>query len=344
MALVQHQGDASAASAGSAAGGPSVAAIVPATDRPRTLDRCLEAIRAADQPPEEVIVVAEPLGAGPASARNAGAGRAGAEVVAFVDSDVVVRGDVFARAREAFRADPELTALFGSYDAEPEAPGVVSGFRNLLHHHVHQNSPGPADTFWAGLGFVRRADFWSVGGFDELRYPRPSIEDIELGMRLVGAGARIELDPSLQGTHLKAWTLRDAARTDLLRRGMPWVHLLIERRQVPDHLNLGWRHRASAAVSVMGLAAAARARAGPAAVAAVALVALNRSFYALLLRRRGAAQAVAGVGLHALHHAIGALAVAAALLGRAAAAVGGSHHVGASAGRGRREPSPGRPT
>jgi transposase len=32
----------------------------------------------------------------------------------------------------------------------------VSRFRNLLHHHTHTTHPGPACTFWAGCGAVRR--------------------------------------------------------------------------------------------------------------------------------------------------------------------------------------------
>ena len=37
-------------------------------------------------------------------------------------------------------ADPGLTALFGSYDDHPPARDVVSQFRNLLHHFVHQQA------------------------------------------------------------------------------------------------------------------------------------------------------------------------------------------------------------
>jgi GT2 family glycosyltransferase len=294
--------------------GPSLAAIVPATDRPPTLERCVAAIRAAQEPPDEIIVVDQPAGAGAAAARNAGVARSRAEVLAFVDSDVVVRPETFARMRRAFAADRELCAVFGSYDDSPEAPGAVSGFRNLLHHHVHQSCAGRARTFWAGLGGVRRDAFVAAGGFDEDRYSDPSIEDIELGMRLADTGARIELDPALQGTHLKAWTLADAVRTDFARRGVPWVRLLWERRRIPTDLNLGWRHRASAAATLLGLAAIAVRRPVPAAAAALTLVALNRSLYALLLRRRGPAQAVAGIGLHALHHAVGVVSVPAGLL------------------------------
>ena len=44
------------------------------------------------------------------------------------------------------------------------------------------------------------------------------------------------------------------------------------------------------------------------------LVALNRSFYTLLARRRGRLQAAAGVGLHVLHHVVGALSVPVAIV------------------------------
>src|SRR5205807_8681242 len=62
-------------------------------------------------------------------------------------------------------------------------------------------------TFWAGLGAVRRDAFEAVGGFDAERYLVPSVEDIDLGARLATTGHRIELDPAVQGTHLKAWSL-----------------------------------------------------------------------------------------------------------------------------------------
>ena len=293
---------------------PSLAAIVPATDRPRTLGRCVEAIRAASEAPDEVIVVDEPAGAGPAAARNAGVARTRAEVLAFVDSDVVVRPDAFARMRRAFAADPELCAIFGSYDDAPEARGAVSGFRNLLHHHVHQSGAGQAQTFWAGLGAVRRDAFLAAGGFDENRYPDPSIEDVELGMRLSDAGGRIELDPGLQGKHLKAWTIAEVARTDFAGRGAPWSRLLWERGQTTADLNLGWRHRASAAASLLGIAALIARRPAPAAAAALTLLALNRSSTACFCAGAAPSRRLPASGCTRMHHAVGAASVPVGIL------------------------------
>lgn len=289
-------------------------AIVPATDRPQSLDRVVAAIRAAEDPPEDLIVVATAPGPGPAAARNAGAARADGDVLVFVDADVVPHRDAFSRIRSAFAREPSLTALFGSYDDEPGAPGVVSGFRNLLHHFVHQQSGGEATTFWAGLGAVRRDAFAEVGGFDAARYPHASIEDIELGMRLAAGGAQLRLDPALQGTHLKRWTLGSMVRTDLHGRGIPWVALLARENAAPTGLNLGWRHRLSAAAAIGLVASLAARKPRQATLALGALVALNAEFYALLLKRRGPAEALAGVVLHALHHLTGAAAVPLGLL------------------------------
>ena len=292
-----------------------LAAVVPATDRPPTLDGCLAAIEAANNAPDELIVVDHPSHLHPAMARNSGAAGATADVLVFVDADVSVHPDAFERIAAAFAADPDLDALFGSYDDDPPAPDPVSGFRNLLHHHVHQQAAGEARTFWAGLGAIRRTTFERLGGFVE--HP---VEDIELGMRLHAAGGRIRLDPAVQGAHLKRWNLPAMVRTDLLVRGAPWVGLLLRHRSAAVGLNLGWRHRLSALASLAlvaaaGVAATAELVALVLALGAVALLTtLNFSFYRLLARRRGLRQAALGLPLHIVHYLV---SVAALVLGLA---------------------------
>ena len=92
--------------------------------------------------------------------------------------------------------------------------------------------------------------FLGVGGFDALRFPRPSIEDIELGYRLRRAGHRILLDKGLQGTHLKRWGLASMVRTDVTCRALPWARLILETANAPADLNLRGTQRASAALAV----------------------------------------------------------------------------------------------
>ena len=117
------------------------------------------------------------------------------------------------------------------------------------------------------------------------------------------------LDPSIQGTHLKEWTLRSMLWTDFARRGVPWVALQVRNRRASAALNLGWRHRASALACVVAVASVLRRRPASAALALGAFVGLNRAFYRVLWRRAGGVAAVVGVGLHTLHHLAGVAAV-----------------------------------
>ena len=151
--------------------------------------------------------------------------------------------------------------------------------------------------------------FAASGGFDEVRYPHPSIEDIELGHRLVADGARIELDPSIQGTHLKRWTLVSMLTTDLCRRGIPWVALQARERRVSSALNLSWRHRLSALACAVGVVAVLLRLPVLAGAALGTLVGLNLAFYRLLVRRQGLVHGSAGVVLHGAHHLASLLAV-----------------------------------
>jgi GT2 family glycosyltransferase len=297
---------------------PTLAAVVPATDRPPTLQRCLAALEAGTRKPDTVAVLAEPAGAGPAAARNLGAAGCEADVLVFVDSDVEVHPDALALIERRFAAEPDLAALFGAYDDDPAHPALTSRYRNLLHHHVHAEGAGEAETFWAGLGAVRRERFEAVGGFDAELFPDPSVEDVELGMRLRREGARIVLDPQVRGRHLKRWTPLSMVRTDFGRRGVPWARLLLRQGDDSTALNLGWRRRASAATSVALLGSLLARRPRLAAAALAANLVLDRDLYALLARRGGARLLLAGIGLHQLHQLAAAASVPAAVVLEAA--------------------------
>ena len=291
---------------------PTLTVIIPATDGPATLECSMRAVERAASPPEQVIVVDGPEHRVSAAARNAGAREAEGEILVFVDADVEVHADAFIRIRAAFDEDPRLTAVFGAYDDDPGSGSVVSDFRNLLHHHVHQEGAGLATTFWTGLGAVRRDAFLSLGGFDETL---AWIRDIELGQRLRREGGAILLDPSIQGKHLKRWTLVSMVRTDLFRRGVPWLRLILEGRADAAALNLTWRHRIGTGASVLLVAGLARRNLRLVSTALATLAVVDADFYALLLRRGGPRVAAAGLPLHVLHRLTAVAAIPIALTG-----------------------------
>jgi GT2 family glycosyltransferase len=240
--------------------------------------------------PADVTVVRQPEPRGPAAARNAGARRATGDVLFFLDADVVAAVDAVGRLGPAF-SDPGVDAVFGSYDRHPSAPGFVSQFKNLVHHYVHQHAREDAQTFWSGCGAIRRAVFERLGGFDE-HFSTPSVEDIELGMRLRRDGGRIRLLKSLQVTHLKRWTLASTIRTDVLSRAVPWTRLLLAEPALPNDLNISRRARAAALLAGLMAGALTLAPLAPqalmlAAALAPALVALDWPLWRFFAAERG---------------------------------------------------------
>src|SRR5262245_24077414 len=301
----------------------AVSIIVPVYNNAGDLRECLGAIMASAFVDKEIIVVDDGstdetpstiinLGltllrlsenSGVAAARNYGASHARGEILFFVDADVVIHPDAIDKVVNAFRQNPGLAAVFGSYDAQPRAKGTVSQYRNLLHHFVHQQGNREAATFWAGCGAVRRTVFEDIGGFDQKRFRYSSIEDIELGYRLRRAGFRILLDKSLQGTHLKRWTLLSFIKTDIVRRAIPWSWLIVETKTLPNDLNLSWDQRASFALVASGCALLALCpfHTGAIAIAAAAYVSvliLNRRMYYFFFRQRGLSFALSCIPLH----------------------------------------------
>jgi glycosyltransferase involved in cell wall biosynthesis len=182
---------------------------------------------------------------GPAYARNRGFEVTRGDVIVFIDADCVVHTDTLSRFLTLFENTPDIGAAFGSYDTKPPASGLMSQYRNLIHHYVHHRNAGEVETFWAGAGAIRREVFSEVGMYDEWHYSKPQIEDIELGARIRKLGHRILLEPSIQVTHLKKWTLRAVIRTDLRDRGIPWARLLVHRGAMMStgSLNLRWTEK-----------------------------------------------------------------------------------------------------
>jgi hypothetical protein len=144
-----------------------------------------------------------------------------------------------------------------------------------------------------------------MGGFDE-KYARPSIEDIELGVRLRQAGHRVWLCPEVQVAHLKRWNLSSLLRSDILDRAVPWTQLILTRSGMPTDLNLDLKSRLSALATWAMLFCLALGFALPwtwvgVVVFVAALLVLNADLYRFFALRGGLRFAIGACGLHALY-------------------------------------------
>ena len=148
---------------------PRVSVIMPVHRAGAMLRQSLDALLASDLPREqwELIVVddastdgsveiakdyadtvlqLEPPARGPAHARNRGTRIAEDDYLIFLDVDVCVHPDVIRRFSDVLAGDPTVAAVFGEYDATPPEQGLVSQYRNLVHHYVHAHNAGDAET------------------------------------------------------------------------------------------------------------------------------------------------------------------------------------------------------
>jgi glycosyltransferase involved in cell wall biosynthesis len=305
---------------------PLLSVIVPVYNSSQELRLCLAALQQSDYEDFEVIVVddgsSEPLEElvtsyacrylrlagphGPARARNRGVEIANGLYMVFIDADVCIHTDTLARFADAFAASPDTAGVLGSYDEAPWHTNFFSQYKNLFHHYVHQGSDGETGTFWSGCGALRRDIFLSLGGFDEARYRRPAIEDIELGTWIKEAGYRVILDRRIQAKHLKRWTFWSLVKSDIVDRGIPWIRLMWRAGASANSLNVVPSQRLSVGLACLTGVLLPLAILWPfagviAGLSALWVSVLNLDFYSYFLRHRGLWFALRVLPLHWLY-------------------------------------------
>jgi glycosyltransferase involved in cell wall biosynthesis len=215
---------------------PSFDLVVGTLGRVSELERLLDSLARQTHPPRRVFVVDQTDGnrmaarfhsnaiavplewlrsePGLSRARNLALAQVAADVVAFPDDDCTYPSDLLERAGRALAARPEVDLLAGR---TADGDGRVSA-------RWHPGGPVALSDVWhAGNSaslFVRRALLERIGGFDErlglgAATPWTSTEDVELVVRALRAGARVEHDPSLVVVH----PLRDPTAAELVALG-----------------------------------------------------------------------------------------------------------------------------
>ncbi len=292
---------------------PTISVVIPVHNGGDKFEKCLKSVLDSTIAPLEVIVVADgdsdgswklaeklgmqvlklPISKGPARARNLGVKKAKGEVIFFTDADVAITPDTIGMVATAFQQDTNLIALFGSYDDKPLETNFLSQYRNMLHHYVHQTSSSKASTFWTGCGAIRRKVFLEIGGFNESMYRNPSIEDIELGFRLIKSGHSIRLIKEIQVKHMKHWDVFSMLKADFFYRALPWTDLLLQEKKLPNDLNLKTESRISVIVVNLLVISLLTGIFSPnillfSILCMMALLGLNWDIYRFFMKKKGA--------------------------------------------------------
>ena len=324
---------------------PSLSVVVPVRNGGRDFERCLQRLRDSILTDFELIVVDD----GSTDDSAVLALRAGATVVADPDAARPGGGtkpggsggqrparSSFSTPTSRFTRRPSGGRWPGSRPTQASRP---SSARTTMRRPPRDSSASiatcfiisctsraiftqgirPAHTFWTGCGMIRREVFLEFGGFDPRLYPRPAIEDIELGYRLTRAGHRIVLARDVLATHHEAV---DAAR-DGPDRHLPTRRAL----DAPDQAYRNGRDRPQRQAGPEGLRGPDRRDSacrtplhrGPLggigiSIGLVAIVALNRGFFVFLARRKGTVFAAAALPLHLVYYCCCGLSVVIAKL------------------------------
>jgi GT2 family glycosyltransferase len=310
--------------------------IIPVYNDPINLGKCLDSLDRSRMKDFQLIVVddgsqisSEDVAAhrcdefvrldqnqGQSAARNLGAGKATADLLFFLDADIMVEPGTLDQVLKEFERQPEIAALFCSFQHDTPPKNFFSQFKNLQHHFTHQVSSREAVTFCGGFGAIRKDVFEEIGGFQEaLRF----MEDIEMGYRLHNAGHRILLCPGIQLTHNKRYSLASLIKSDVFQRAIPWTRIMLERRIYRNDLNTSSNNVASVMVVFLMLAGLLFQPGGTIGlvtlelVLLLILVLLNRPFISYVRKLRGSGFAARTVAMIWLQYAYSGLGLVAGL-------------------------------
>jgi Glycosyl transferase family 2 len=314
--------------------------VVSTRDCGTTLREVLAGVRASDLSPTlyEIIVVDDAStdasvaiaaryadtvvklvgrGVGPAYARNRGVELARGEIVAFIEDDVVVRQNTLSRMLAMLAERPDIDAVSASRDENSGAANFISEYWNSLLRFGEERHHGRCAQFASGCGAVRRAAFLAAGMYDEWRFATGSLESLELGERLLGAGNNVVLSSELRVTHLKRWGLRSVCRevwrrSRVLTRSLGYLRIgaaapsevvfTLSRTLIPGIAVLGTLLLAAAFVP--SPVSAARP-----AIAMLALALTNFPVFSYYARARGLGFALAAAPVHVAVQIVSAVAL-----------------------------------
>jgi len=259
---------------------------------------------------------------GPAYARNRGIELARGDVVVFVNADVLVRPSMLRLMLAMFTDHPGVDALSAVHDDSPVAPNFASQYWNLLLQFGEQRYAGMGADLASGCSAVRRSVLTAAGMYDEWRFAAGHLEGLELAQRLGASSRRVIVDPNLQVTHLRTWSLGSMCRETWNRSRMMARSLGYQRTRlvVPSEVVFTLSRAMPPVFAVGCIVALLGAFHSTVAWSARVLIALfgilvaNLPLYRFYASARGRMFAVATVPLHIFVQCVSAVALCAGWL------------------------------
>jgi GT2 family glycosyltransferase len=214
----------------------AISVVVITRDRPRDLERCLNAVLASSYRDFELVVVDQSAGStsqtiveglamhdarvrlvrdsgkGAARARNAGTAATMGNIVVFTDDDCEPRPDWLGLMVEALEGDATVGIAFGSVIPAPHdsRDGFIVGFSPSRAARLTGRLSKLHDAGISASVALRRSALDATGGFDEVLGPGsyfPCAEDYDLTYRVLSRGYALLHVPQARVIHhgLRDW-------------------------------------------------------------------------------------------------------------------------------------------
>lgn len=200
-------------------GRPTVSVIIPALNEALVLRRCLDALHACPQPPDEIVVVdngstdgtvalaasyplvrveIEPR-KGVSYARTTGFDTARGDIIARIDADTIVHSSWAKAVRDAFASHPERDAAAGGASVAELSPGRLFWF-SLWYRGFrwwHERSIGVTPMMYGFNGAMRRSAWQRARELAAMDDQCVS-EDVDVTISLLRTGSRVEYEPRMR--------------------------------------------------------------------------------------------------------------------------------------------------
>ena len=222
-----------------------ISIVIPCHNAVRELKLCLEALFRNDLTHVEIVVVDDGSSdstaqvveefsqsdhgssviqylalehkSGPAAARNKGAEQARHSFLLFLDADIVLTRQSVELIRESldlYSHRSDIAGVLGSYSEVIPWDDFLTNFKNLAICFLYKSTDTLSPFLHTPIFCIRREILDSVGGFD----PRfRTAEDFCLGILLGTQGFYFVIDRTLEGVHLKRYSLAAIFKEDWRR-------------------------------------------------------------------------------------------------------------------------------
>jgi glycosyltransferase involved in cell wall biosynthesis len=225
-----------------------ISVVIPIRDGNDTLGRCLASLKRSSFRDFEVIVVDDCSKEGCSEivrsfgfksirlnqpreaeyARNRGAKLARGDILVFTDCDMLLQPDALQKIHDRF-SENHYAAVSGVCTPQTDDKNLAARYKNLWLYYSYTNSPEDFDWFILSIGAIKRDVFFGLKGFQTTYSTLAGGGDLEFGRRLKETGHRILLDTTIQGKHLKRYTLWSLLRNDYVR-GRGWFQFAVGRK------------------------------------------------------------------------------------------------------------------